>query len=166
MTKQKLLQNVNDIKQYISKHKKDDCGTWEYFHTPYIEASLTNFGEIESQELKAEIWNWDENYLYEIADPIIFSNNKYLGDDLYIKIFSKVNNTEYLDYLVENVIHYIRPPYYNSDRIKDWNTELIINLNSNVNKLIDIKDDGWKTTLKQVNNFLNDVIETRNKNYS
>jgi len=159
-----LLLNCKEIENYITSHKDDCDGDWEYIHTPYLENSLSNLNEVESKNFSNNIWKWDEFHLFEIADPIIFSHNKYLNEDyLYIRIFSKIKNIEYLDYLFENVIHYIKPPYYTFDRIINWENEMIINLINNISKLKDVKGEGWKHTIVQIIQFLNNAIEQQKK---
>jgi len=161
MTKQNWLNTVREIEEYITKNRNDSDGSWEYEHTPHLEKSLTNLNELESEKLRVDIWNWSEFHLYEIADPIIFCDNEKLDDEIYIRIFSEIHNTEYLDYLVENVIHYIKPPYYSFDRINDWEHELIQKLISNVSKLIRVKGEEWEKPLIEVNEFLTDALMKR-----
>ncbi|PTX62315.1 hypothetical protein C8N46_103415 [Kordia periserrulae] len=161
MTEQNCLNTVKQIEDYISRYRNDSDGSWEYQHTPYLEKSLTKLSKLEAKKLRIDIGNWSEFHLYEIADPILFCKNDELDDELYIKIFGEIKNVEYLDYLVGNVIHYIKPPYYSFEKINNWETELIQKLIINVSKLIEVKEEGLKNSLIEVIEFLTDSLKKR-----
>lgn len=156
-----MISTCAEIKSYITTYRNDDCGSWEYQHTPYLTNVLSNLNEAESKRFSERIFSWSEFHLYELADPIIFCSNKYLNSDfLYITIFIRTKNIEYLDYLVENVIHSIRPPYYTSKKIKDWKTEDISGLIENILTIKRIKGEGWES-LDEVSDFLRKELDTR-----
>jgi len=158
---QKLKDTCEEIRVYITTNKNDDCSSWEYQHTPYLEEILSNLNEIETHYLSKEIFSWSEFHLYELADPIILCTNQYLNADLlYIKIFIQIKNIEYLGYLVENVIHNIRPPYYTLAKIKDWETEEIFGLIENTSTVKEVKGEGWES-LKEVIDFLKTELTRR-----
>lgn len=159
----KLVGTWKEVKAYITTNRNDDCGAWEYGHTPYLTNVLGNLNETESEHFSEELLSWSEFHLYELADPIIFCSNKYLNADLlYIKIFTKVRNIEYLDYLVENVIHSIRPPYYTHENIKDWDTEDILGLKENISKVKEVKGNGWKSLVEVIDFLEKELIRRKN----
>lgn len=152
---------IQEIENYISKNENDDPGSWEYGHTPYLTNVLSGLNENDSKLFSKQVLTWKEYNLYEIADPIIFCSNKYLESDyLYIQIFSKIENIEYLEYLVQNVIWTIKPPLYTEEKFKDWNKEDINKLKSNIIKVLPINDKGLDS-LKGVIKFLENVLEKR-----
>lgn len=156
-----MVIKVQEIQSYISKNKEDDPGSWEYGHTPYLTDILSGLNEKDSELFSIEVLNWSEYHMFEMADPIIFCDNNYLENDfLYIQIFSKIKNDEYLEYLVENVIWTIKSPHYTEETVVNWNTDLIINLKSNIMNILPIKGDGWQSLIEVIN-FLDNVIEKR-----
>jgi len=148
------------LQKYIIINQNDSSGIWEYAHRPYLTEILKNLNQIESEEFSLKIWDWPQSQLYDIADPIIFSNNNYFDADfLYIKIFSITTDIEELEYLVENIILHID---LNQDlQIKNWTPELILNLKKNILKIIDLKDDYYRDRLNMVMKFLNQELKSR-----
>ena len=96
--------DIKYLKSYIDKKLKDkDGGNWEYIYRPEIRYLIDNFNKQESEKFNAEIPNWSEEIKYILADEIIFSENKYLDKDyMYCEIFSKTENAEYGEYLLQN----------------------------------------------------------------
>ena len=114
------------LKKYISTYKDDDCGTWEYGHTPHITEVINNLGKNRSREFSNIIFTWSEFHLKELADPILFSTNKYLDYwYLYSKIFGLLSDPEELDYFAENLR--IIP-----EQIRTWDYKMLDNVLSNL----------------------------------
>ena len=150
---------VQQIENYITKFENDQCDSWEYEHTPYLEKKLDELIEEEVSEFNLKIWDWPEFHLYTIADPIIFCNNKYLDSSyLYSKIFSQINNMEYLDYLVENLA-----PSIHHGSLSTWSTDLIVSIKANVLKVIETKGQGWFKLINETLELLDSELSIRLK---
>ncbi len=159
------MNRVNFLRNYIIESKNDSGGSWEYSHTPFLTDYLKNLTELESIEFSNKIFEWNEDELYEIADPIIWCENKFLDADyLYCKIFSKIDKSDYLEYLIENIIPYIH--HIPNIRIQVWELDLLCNLNEKVLKTLSVKDVSWNLSLKKVTEFLEEHIKSRINNYS
>lgn len=154
------MDRIKGIKDYIIRWEGDGCDCWNYTHYPYLGQVLGNLDETESKQFISEIWNWDESQRYLIAYPISLGYNKYLDDFLYIKIFSKIKDTSRLNDLIDEVIPFIQPPYYLTKDIESWETDMIINLISNILRVVNIQDDK---SFRNVLTFLNVAINLRNE---
>ena len=78
--------------------------------------------------------------------------------EMYINIFCKIKNIEFLELLVENDIPFIRPPYDTIEKLKDWNIEQLKNLKENIEMAMTIKSESWNETLNEVVAYLNKQI--------
>ncbi len=121
---------------------------------------LNDLNQTEANEFCNKVLEWnDEELLYLISFSILECRNKYLdATSLYIKVFSKIKDIEYLEHLVENDIYFIRPPYDTIDKIKDWNTDQIESLKQNVLQAMSVKSSSWNETLNEVVEYLNSLI--------
>ncbi len=128
---------VISLKEYISENKGDDCGNWEYCHTPHIEFVLKNLNEQDSLLFCDVIWEWSKFHLFELADPILFCGNKHIDCYfLYTKIFSMVDDIEHLDYLAEN----LRAVILNS-KMRNMDIQLLDNVKQNLVKVIEATEN-------------------------
>lgn len=159
------MEVAKQIKEYILENQNDDVGTWEYGHTPYLTNMLNHLNQTEADEFCNKVLEWnDDELLYLISLSIYMSHNKYLdATSLYIKIFSKIKDIEYLEILVENNIPFIRPPYNTIDKIKDWSTDQIESLKQNVLQAMSIKSNSWNETLNKVVEYLNNLKQINGK---
>lgn len=132
---------ILSLKKYVEESLEDDCGTQEYFHAPEIECRVGSLNEIESEVFSRVIFDWDNSLIYELANPIIFGNNKYLKKDyLYCKIFSQVDDFESLEYLAENLVacfYCLTPEEYDIELFKKMKFNLLIVLEKTT-------DEFWK----------------------
>ncbi|WP_192820962.1 hypothetical protein [Rufibacter sp. LB8] len=95
---------IEHLKYYLSENINDDCGAWEYEHIPHLESVVGSLTEKQSEEFSRVIWDWPNNFLFELASPILFGGNKYLRQDyLFCKIFSEVEQSDNLDFLSQNL---------------------------------------------------------------
>lgn len=93
------------IKKYIDGIMLDN--SQEYFiyeHFPYIQNVLNIFTAKEQDYFIEELFTWSDYYLYIISE-FLNSNNfklkgKYNSGYVYCECFSKINDVEYLKYLV------------------------------------------------------------------
>ena len=153
------MEAVKQIEEYILENQDDDVGTWEYGHTPYLTNMLNNLSQTEADEFCNKVLEWnDDELLYLISLSILECINKYLNPtSLYIKIFSKIKDIEYLEHLVENNILFIRPPYDTIDKIKDWNIDQIESLKQNILQVMLVKSSSWNEGLNEVVEYLNNL---------
>lgn len=96
---------IESLKDYLIANRNDNEGdSWTFCHHPNIESHLISLNEEESKRLEKEIFDWEESELYNMADPISDSKNKYFdGQYLYGKIFLAINDFEKLEYLIQNL---------------------------------------------------------------
>lgn len=148
---------TKEIENYILKHIHiDSPEVWEFELTPHVTNLINNLTQTETKDFCNKVLEWDDEFCYLITLSIFDSTNKFLdGTSLYIKIFSKISDIEYLEILVENYIPFIRPPYDGTiNKIEDWNIEQIEKLKQNVLRVMTVKSNSWNETLKEVVDFL------------
>ena len=144
------------LKEYISENIGDDCGNWEYVHEPYIKSLVGNLNEDESEVFSNAIWDWDNSIIYELADPIIFGENKYLKQDyLYCRIFSEINDFDNLDYLAQNL-----GPCFYSIKPEDYDIEMFKKIRFNLLFVLEKTTDneGWKNNYRKLLVALDEII--------
>lgn len=127
---------ISLLKEYIKDKIGDDCGNWEYMHRPYIKSVVGSLNEKESIEFSQVIWDWKNSFIYELADAILSSGNKYLQEDyLYCKIFSIIEEFESLEYLAENLgacFYLLKPEEYDIEMFKKMRVNLQIVLEKTI----------------------------------
>ena len=90
-----LYSKVGQINRYIIENIDDNCGEWEYTHGPQLKSFINSLNKEDIEELNEVVWDWDERYLFELADPILFSKNENIDISyFYPKIFSVINDLE------------------------------------------------------------------------
>jgi len=147
------------LKEYITLHKDNQGDTWEYEHQPFIQKTIEQFTKNETAQFSNIIWQWEDYHLYELADPIIFCNNKNLDKDfLYAKIFSQISDIDHLEYLAEN----LRPSIYPS-KLKEWDINLLRGILVNINNIISLKTTlpGWIDVYTEIVKILEIEIFSR-----
>jgi len=93
-----------ELRNYIASNLGDSGDAFDFIHRPYIESILEELNFREATEFVDEIWDWEEYLLFELANPLLFSNSKFLdGDLLYCEIFARLNDPEKLSYLEPNL---------------------------------------------------------------
>lgn len=98
------IKSVLDLRYFIEDHLDDDCGTWEYQHSPYIRSIVSSFNADESDFFSRAIWTWPSKVLYELADAILNAETPYLNENfMYCRIFSLIDDVEDLEYLAQNL---------------------------------------------------------------
>ena len=157
------MDNIKEIKNYILEHIHiESPEVWEFEHTPYITKLINNLNQTEIIDFCNSVLEWEDEILYLITLSLYESTNKYFDATLlYIRIFCKIKEIEYLEDLVENDIPFIRPPYDTVEKLKDWNIEELQNLRENVEMIMTIKSDSWNETLNEVVAYLNKQIEIK-----
>lgn len=154
---------IKEIKNYILEHIHiESPEIWEFELTPYVTKLINSLNQTETNDFCNSVLEWEDEISYLITLSIYDSTNSFLDATLlYIKIFSKIKDIEYLEILVENYIPFIRPPYDTVDKLKDWNKKQIENLKDNIITVITVKSDSWNETLKEVVEYLNKQIENK-----
>lgn len=146
------------LKSYIEKHLDDDCGNWEYVHSPHITSVIGSMNAEQSKEFSREIWALPEQYKYELADPIIFSDNKFIDQHhLYCRIFSELRDFEHLEYLVQNLA-----ACYNGQNPNDLSIEQLLRISLNLTR--ELRTEGHPDLQKQYSDLLLTIeehLETR-----
>lgn len=157
------MDNIKEIKNYILEHIHiESPEVWEFEHTPYITKLLNNLNQTETIDFCNCVLEWEDEILYLITLSLYESTNKYFDTTLlYIRIFCKIKEIEYLEDLVENDIPFIRPPYDTIEKLKNWNIEELQNLRENIEMVMTIKSDSWNETLNEVVTYLNKQIEIK-----
>jgi hypothetical protein len=122
--------NTDEIYQFIKEHFDDEGGNWENAWTPFITDELTELTMDETKVFETNIWNWEDKFIYKIADPILWCENKYMdSNQLYCKIFSHLSDLWQLSYLAENL-------RVNLHDIKTWNSNLLLDIKTNLSSVI------------------------------
>lgn len=109
--------SILKIEKYISTHKGDDCGTWEFEHAPYIEELVDNLDSEEYKNFSISLFTWSDFHLASLADPLLEAKGDWY---LYTKIFSLLTCPEELDYLAENLSIF-------PEKIKTWDRKILKN---------------------------------------
>ncbi len=101
---------THQLFKYLIKNQSDSTESWTYGHEPTIIAHLNNFSKEDSDKLNVEMWNWGTEKLFNLADPIIETDNVYIDCYLiYFKIFLQINDIDIEEsfinniYLIENI---------------------------------------------------------------
>ena len=155
------MNTIKKIENYILENQHiESPEAWEYEHTPFLTNLINNLDQTEINDFCNKVLEWEDDELYYLITlSLYYSSNKFLdATSLYIKIFCKIQKIEYLDILVENDIAFIRPPYDTTNKIKDWDIEQIGKLKQNILRVMTVKSDSWKETLKEVVDFLDQLI--------
>ncbi|MDG4945867.1 hypothetical protein NMK71_05525 [Weeksellaceae bacterium KMM 9713] len=154
---------IKEIKNYILEHIHiENPEVWEFELTPNVTKLINSLNQTETNDFCNSVLEWEDEISYLITLSIYDSTNSFLDATLlYINIFSKIKDIEYLEILVENDIPFIRPPYDTVDKLKDWNKKQIENLKDNIITVMTVKSDSWNETLKEVVEYLNKQIENK-----
>lgn len=135
------------LKEYIRKNIGDDCGNWEYIHSPHIKSVVGSLNEKESEEFSQVILEWDYSLIYELSDAILFGGNKFLKEDyLYCRIFSKIHDFESLEYLAQNLgacFYSLKTEEYDVEFIKKMRCNLLTVLEKTTNEF-------WKKNYEEL----------------
>lgn len=158
---------IKEIKDYILQHLHvESPEVWEFEFIPTLTKLISSLNQTETTDFCKSVLEWEDKISYLIALSIYDAKNSFLDSTLlYINIFSKIKDLEYLEILVENDIPFIRPPHNTVDKLKDWNKKQIENLKDNVIKVMTIKSDSWNETLTEVIEYLNQQIENKASKY-
>ena len=152
------MQNTNYIsalKKYIENHIGDDCGAWEYLHTPHITEIVGSLDKNDSNLLSQNIFNWPINVLYELADPIILGGNKYLKVDyLYCKIFSLTDEFENLEYLAQNL-----GACFYSLKSNEYDIEMFKAIKIRLISVSERSDEHWKKYYVDLLKLIDNIIQ-------
>jgi len=154
-------ENIIALRNFISENENEneDYGRWEYGYSPMIESTLKKFNKEEAECFSKEIWEWPNFHLYQLADPIIFCENKYLKSNfLYSKIFGSIEDLENLEYLAEN----LRACMPESE-IENWDFNVLQNVKKNLLRVIDyIGESGWRKSHNELVEILKSKIKGNN----
>ena len=153
------------LKQYIRDHKNDDCGSWEYMHTPHIEYVLGQLDEYQTDEFCHSIWHWSEFHLSELANPIIFCSNTHMdGLQLYLRIFGKLSDIEKLEYFAEKMGEYLSTEALDKLAVEDL--EMLLKNMQRVSGYI--KSESYRNQYKEIEDDIKRVIQYKidTKDYS
>ncbi len=155
------MNTVNEIKNYILEHIHiESPEVWEFEISPQVTKLINSLNQTEINEFSICALEWDYEILYLITLSLYDVTNIFLDvTELYINIFCKIKNIEYLELLVENDIPFIRPQYNTVEKLKDWNIDQLKNLKENIE--MTIKSESWNETLNEVVTYLNKQIEIK-----
>lgn len=147
---------IKEIENYILEHQHiDSPEVWEFELTPYLTNLINNLNQTETNDFYNKVLEWEDEFSYLITLSIFDSTNRFLdATSLYIKIFSKIKDIEYLEILIENDIPFIRPPYDTINKIKDWDLVQIEKLKQNILRVMEVKVGSWNETLIEVVDYL------------
>lgn len=146
--------NTDEIYQFIKEHFDDEDGYWENAWTPFLTDELTALTIEDSEILAICIWDWEEKFIYKIADPILWCKNKFLHkDQLYCKVFSKINDLWELSCLAQNL-------GANLHDFKSWNSNLLLDIKSKLSYTISYisKDIHERNNIKQYQKIV-DILD-------
>jgi len=154
------MNTVNEIKNYILEHIHiESPEVWEFEISPQVTKLINSLNQNEINEFSNCALEWDDEILYLITLSFHDVTNIFLDvTEMYINIFCKIKNIEFLELLVENDIPFIRPPYDTIEKLKDWNIEQLKNLKENIEMAMTIKSESWNETLNEVVAYLNKQI--------
>jgi len=101
----KIESKVLALHQYLKANEKDTEGdSWIFGHHPIIEKHLITFDSEDTKELEQNILKWNEEQLYDIADPLADTKNPLIdGEKIYGEIFLRIEDFEKLEYLIQNL---------------------------------------------------------------
>lgn len=147
-----------ELRQFIEDRKNDSGEDWEYIYTPQIENIINELDEKQTEEFCKEIWSWPELNLYELADPILATSNKYFdGFQVYMKIFSKISDLEKLEYLAENAGR-----NWKERLISEWAIEDLSNILKNFKRVDElIKNEEYSDQYKSIERTIESVIQAK-----
>lgn len=93
------------LRDYITTHENDPVGDrWEYEYAPHIAEVLEGLSKAQADEFALQIWDWPDFHLFWLAEEIVCLRNRNLDSDLlYIKMYARIANEEYLLCLTPNL---------------------------------------------------------------
>ncbi len=135
-----MLNPSEFLKDYIITCPREGGGEWEYIHSPYIRDYLSHLNKEEAEKFSLQVLSWkDDFHLYRIADDIIFCNNSFLRQQfLFAQIFILIEDTEYLDCMLEN----LNPTL---EELHNWDFPTLQAVANKITDVLMSRDDYWKT---------------------
>jgi len=96
---------INALQAYLEANKYDDEGdSWILGHIPTLKNFMNTFNKAECDKLCAEIWNWNEQNIFNLADIFLEVSNPHIDSHyMYGQIFLRIDSIEDCEYLIENM---------------------------------------------------------------
>ncbi|MTH17796.1 hypothetical protein [Flavobacterium sp. LC2016-01] len=152
-----MSDQIASLKKYIESNLDESGDFWEYIIRHDVIDFISNLDQKDSENFSIEILNWNENILYRLADEILFSKNEYIDKDyLYCFIFLKTYDTEYLDYLSQNLFS-----CFNDLNLEKIPLDFFLQMKEKIERFYIIKNG--KENVNDFTRSLNDIINQKMK---